>query len=678
MSRPAPAPADHPASDATLVQTDHARETSRRLSQRDGSVPASVGGYEILRCIGEGSFGTVWLGREKRTGRQVAIKFFAHRRGLDWSLLTREVEKLAALDASRDVVRLLDVGIDHDPPYFVMEYLPQRSVANLLDQGPLPVAKAVEIARGVARALVHAHSAGILHCDIKPGNVLLDQGAEARLGDFGQSRLVTEQSASLGTFYYMAPEQARRDAIPDVRWDVYALGALLFHMLTGAPPYKTEEREAELRAAPNLEERLAAYRRMIDQAAVPAEHRDRAQMDAQLVRLIDECLERDPAQRLSSAQAFLDRLDRRELQHARRPLVALGFLGPVLFMLALLWISSRVVPGIVREAESHLSTRALDSDSATVRLLAASLEQELAERQAELEQLARLLPAAEGQPEWYGLRDDYDRFITAWKEEIDERYNEQQRTLDESLFLCDRDGVQVFRDPRTETIGRSYTYRDYFHGLGRELTPQETTGVIKPRETPGVSVAFRSTNTGQFMVAIAVPVWNHAHNQVVGVLARTLHLTDLLDQWKRRIGEKERLLTLVDMRENPPLILNHDWLTEERSRGLGNESRMRELLRLTPVEEKALTHAVGTAQGITNYADPLADQETSYAGPWLAAVAKTTNVNWIAIVQERQQEAVAPMTNLYGMFLRYGLLTLLVFALLLILLWWLIQRAAES
>src|SRR5690606_8090935 len=106
--------------------------------------------------------------RETKTGKQVAIKFYNNRRGLDWSLLTREVEKLAVLYTSRDIVGLLDVGWDHDPPYFVMEFLEHGSLQARLERGPVPVETAVHIATAVSRALVHAHGSGILHCDLKP------------------------------------------------------------------------------------------------------------------------------------------------------------------------------------------------------------------------------------------------------------------------------------------------------------------------------------------------------------------------------------------------------------------------------------------------------------------------------------------------------------------------------
>ncbi|MBX3440579.1 MAG: serine/threonine protein kinase, partial [Planctomycetaceae bacterium] len=257
--------------DDTVVQDAASLEQSRQLSRHAGNPPPHVPGYEVLRCLGVGSYGSVWLARELNTGRQVAIKFYSHRRGLDWSLLSREVEKLAVLYTSRNIVGLLDVGWNHDPPYFVMEFLENGSLADRLKQGPLPVEQAVSLAKAIAAALVHAHGSGILHCDVKPANVLLDGNLEPRLGDFGQSRLSDDQSPALGTMFYMAPEQADLQAIPDARWDVYALGALLYHMLCGHAPYRTESAEARIRSAATLTEQLAEYRRIIATSPRPDE-----------------------------------------------------------------------------------------------------------------------------------------------------------------------------------------------------------------------------------------------------------------------------------------------------------------------------------------------------------------------------------------------------------------------
>jgi len=190
----------------TEIQNDDDRERSRRLSLQANKAPAEIEGYSIVRRLGTGAYGTVWLAREDRTGRMVAVKFYPHRRGLNWSMLSREVEKLAAVYTSRNIVRLLDVGWNAEPPYFVMEYVENGSLGNFLARGRISVEEAIRITREICSALIDAHGAGVLHCDLKPDNVLLDNQLHARLCDFGQSRMSHEQSPALGTLYYMAPE----------------------------------------------------------------------------------------------------------------------------------------------------------------------------------------------------------------------------------------------------------------------------------------------------------------------------------------------------------------------------------------------------------------------------------------------------------------------------------------
>ena len=125
--QPQPSPPD-PLAD-TVRPTDEDLAVTRKLStsgaKRFEPRPDDPPGYRLRKLLGRGAFGSVWLAREAATGKRVAVKVFRHVRALDWALLTREAEKLAALDASRHVVRLLAVGWDADPPYYVMEYLPE-------------------------------------------------------------------------------------------------------------------------------------------------------------------------------------------------------------------------------------------------------------------------------------------------------------------------------------------------------------------------------------------------------------------------------------------------------------------------------------------------------------------------------------------------------------------------
>ncbi|MEM9943226.1 MAG: serine/threonine-protein kinase, partial [Planctomycetota bacterium] len=212
-------------SDRTQHQSNEELAKARELSLEPIRPPSNPPGYRIQGFVGRGSYGEVWLATDLKTGRQVAIKFYLHGSGQQIKRLADEVEKLVVLSADRYVVQLLDVGWEAEPPYYVMEYIEHGSLEDLLRfQGSIDTVEAVELFRELALGMMHLHGKGILHCDLKPGNVLLDEGGRPRVADFGQSRLTSDQSAALGTLFYMAPEQADTTAVPDSGWDVYALG----------------------------------------------------------------------------------------------------------------------------------------------------------------------------------------------------------------------------------------------------------------------------------------------------------------------------------------------------------------------------------------------------------------------------------------------------------------------
>src|SRR5262245_46313408 len=267
-------------SDFTFQQTPADQQRSKDLSLQRTRPPAEVPGYQTQRFLGAGAYGEVWVGLDRNTGRKVAIKFYLHRRGVDWSLLSREVANRRSLSPDRYVIQLLDVGWDAEPPYYVMEYVEHGSLDDLLRRhGSFAPAEAVELFEEIAVGLAHAHGKGVVHCDLKPANILLDQDQKPRLADFGQSRLSHEQKPALGTLFYMAPEQADLEAVPDVRWDVYALGAMLYTLLVGAPPHRNDDAVSKIDAASELEERLTHYRHAIRAAPPPNEHRKIAGVD---------------------------------------------------------------------------------------------------------------------------------------------------------------------------------------------------------------------------------------------------------------------------------------------------------------------------------------------------------------------------------------------------------------
>jgi predicted Ser/Thr protein kinase len=214
------------------------------------AVPEKVGRYRVVSELGRGSMGRVFLARDPNTDREIAVKILptpedlpaeaaaeAHRRFL--------VEARAAGRLSHPgVVLVYDADVDPESgvPFLAMELVRGRSLAQLLrERGPLPWREAARVGAEIAEALDHAHERGIVHRDVKPGNVLVGDDGRVKVSDFGIARILDDShtltGAVLGTPSYMSPEQIRGER-PDRRSDVFALGAMLYEMLTGESPFR--------------------------------------------------------------------------------------------------------------------------------------------------------------------------------------------------------------------------------------------------------------------------------------------------------------------------------------------------------------------------------------------------------------------------------------------------------
>ncbi|HVT38296.1 MAG TPA: protein kinase [Gemmatimonadaceae bacterium] len=264
-----------------------------------------AGRYIVERDLGAGGMATVYLARDLKHDRAVAIKVLHPdlARSLTSERFLREIAITARLNHPH-ILALLDSGQagDGDLLYYVMPVATGESLRDRIAKGgAMPVAEALRVAMDATEALVHAHAQGVVHRDIKPENVLLS-GHHAIVVDFGIAKAVghardtttlTSEGTSLGTPAYMAPEQAAGDGVVDHRADIYAVGALLFEMLAGAPAFAGTWRQVMMdklaKEAPSLASRCPA--------ASPG-----------LVRLVARCLARDPADRPATAEALLGEL----------------------------------------------------------------------------------------------------------------------------------------------------------------------------------------------------------------------------------------------------------------------------------------------------------------------------------------------------------------------------------
>jgi serine/threonine-protein kinase len=203
--------------------------------------------YELLEVLGRGGMGVVYRARDRVLDRVVAVKMLPLDRAQDPTAVARferEARAAAAL-SHRNIVAVFDFGADAETRFIVMEYLPGRSLAELVhEQGPIAVGQAVEIVAQVAEALAAAHAAGIVHRDIKPANVMVDDHGQVKVLDFGIARLtsgtsLTQTAMVIGSAAYLAPELIRGTSA-DARSDIYAIGCVLYELLAGQPPFTGE------------------------------------------------------------------------------------------------------------------------------------------------------------------------------------------------------------------------------------------------------------------------------------------------------------------------------------------------------------------------------------------------------------------------------------------------------
>jgi serine/threonine-protein kinase len=281
------------------------RRTTPRSRAGDAAPCPALAGYEVLEELGRGGMGVVYKARHLRLKCLVALKMIragAHAGPEDRARFRAEGEAVARLKHA-NIVHVYDVGEHEGHPFFALEYVAGGSLAQRLEGQPVPPRQAADWAQTLARAVHHAHEQGVIHRDLKPANVLVGDDGTLKITDFGLAKRLdsdarqTDTGAVLGTPSYMAPEQARgqtRQAGPAA--DVYSLGAVLYELLTGRPPFQGTT------ALDTLEQVRSR------EPVPPTRLQPKVPRDLETICL--KCLRKEPGKRYASARELADDLGR--------------------------------------------------------------------------------------------------------------------------------------------------------------------------------------------------------------------------------------------------------------------------------------------------------------------------------------------------------------------------------
>lgn len=596
----------------TEVETEARTPLENSFTNHTGRV---FGNYEVLEQIGQGGMGAVYRAHQRGLGRVVALKLMlAGSRATEAEIKRFHSEaKAAATLKHPNVVAIHEVGEHHGQQYFSMDYVEGRSLAEVIRRTPLPAARAARYVKVIAEAIHYAHERGILHRDLKPHNVLIDAQDEPRITDFGLARQIEVESdltisgAVLGTPSYMPPEQAagKRREIGRAS-DVYSLGAILYDLLTGRPPFRADTP-------------LDTLRQVIDtEPAAPRLLNPKVPRDLETICL--KCLAKTPAQRYASAQELVDDLGRflrqepiqarpvsnvgRLWRWAQRQPALAGLAGTVGVMFVLLGVAAVLfrftVLGMTSFADEYV-IKAISSDLTRLTNAVALVSQD-----AHLPQLIQGRGPKELKVFLEGRNKAINESGLKWME----------GNPFDSWSLFDAEGVLLARWPET---GESQ------EGLLRVADRDHYQGARNNAPAPYVSKVFRSRTDPQdldkFGVSVAVMRRQGESEVIVGFLLATV--TTSSTRTLGREGDNAYIVLVGPTDPSDPPELRRPWAIISHPA----YNRATPAIRLGSLPENLQARSSGW------YLDPAAKKYPSYAGLWLACRAQIPGTPFHVIVQ---------------------------------------------
>lgn len=506
----------------------------------------NVGHYDLLEEVGQGGMGVVFKAQHRSLNRIVALKMLLLGRWTNPIFVERFRSEARAAAGLRHpaIVAIHEIGEHEGQPWFTMDYVEGQSLADLVSEGPLPTRRAATIIRSVAEAVQYAHAHGIIHRDLKPANILLDLEGQPHITDFGLAKEIRADSEltlsgqTLGSPHYMPPEQVagRRDVGPAS--DVYALAAVLYHLVTGRPPFQAGTLEATLLQTLKID------------PAPPTLLNPEIPCDLETICL--KCLEKEPTKRYATAQELADDLGRflKDEPIYARPVTALehawrwcrrkpAFVASILLFVVLFFVLGVGGPmaayriNLARQAEATQRARSQQQLYAADMLLA---QQALIENKIgrTVDLLERYSPQKT------------ERDLRGWEWGY---YREQTRG--EQRFTLGHHGtnavnaVGILPDGKTAwSAGRDKTVRIW------DLEAQRQIDEL-PHDAP-VRIATQSPD-GTFLATVAASSWTRDGDQTVRLWnLRTRQLIGILttNHWPRevmRFSSDGRLLAYATM-----------------------------------------------------------------------------------------------------------------------------------
>jgi eukaryotic-like serine/threonine-protein kinase len=608
--------------------------------------PERVGELEIVRRLGRGGFGLVYLARQGQ--EEVALKVLRDGPFADVRARRRFRAEARILEqlSHPGIVSIRDHGEHAGLPFFTMDYMPGGTLRERMQKRPLSPREAAKLVIRIARIVEFLHSDPkrpsrnpVLHCDLKPENILFDAKGRPRVADFGIARLANERlswslpTTRVGTVEYMAPEQTDSNGKLDPGTDVYSLGSILYELLTGRPPFVGSPVEVlhQLRfAEPVAPRRLAK------------------DLDRFLETVVLNALEKDPRRRYPTAHAFAEDLGRAlkrkppeyvpvvsaplRLRHwvGKNPLAA----AAAVWALAVLVVFANATLSAFSELAAELEAQQ-QGTSVMASIQAVTMKLQLREYRRRIALLAED-PAVQS-------------LLASARVEAPSAVLLQRRQGFDSMFVMAPDGRQRARTTENSDsyLQRAFEFRDYFRGAralaSSACSPRLAAGGAR-EPTAYVARAFKSENDGEFEFAVSAPVCDA--RGWIGVVVGTIRANAALGSVRLADERKAYVTALLGPRDNDradgarPLPSGFTFVAHPGLR----QGQLIELRRPEPdwIREKLGMQngtpelRYGTPLRVDDYVDPVFS-----SGPWVGTFSPVYDSGYVVVVQSSRRNESA-------------------------------------